>query len=338
MSSKLTELTESSPSAPPPSVHCDPGILSQLASSGHFDPGQTYDGYKENFNPTSSKCHFCFVGKKPSQRPGSAASNVRRYLWSKKDGPLGKEFPVSEGPTPDATSGYSKLIGSRKRDVARWTNVGGSIPVGGRPSYSSSAVPISRINTEAEVVNNPVGHHSSTSPSQPPAKIFQSHLIPSTPRKFQPTLSAIPTSLPHSLPSSSHTRPSINPAVIPSAVQQSRASPIVTSHKLQPEANSSRRREEISPLLFPAAQVFQQSNCWPIRVTREDPNTASENKDVVSRLLRQVDRDSRKVIMYANDGTIPGTASEDMAANLDWYEDELINVFQRAFDHMGKDN
>ncbi|MBW0573769.1 hypothetical protein O181_113484 [Austropuccinia psidii MF-1] len=136
MSSKLTELTESSPSALPPSVPCGSGILSWLASpwpmgsSGHFDPSQTYNGYKavevldpscteclakgkdffQHLNLRSSKCHFCFVGKKP-------------------------------GPCP----------GSRKRDVARWTNVGGAIPVGVRPIYSSSAVPISRINVEGVV-------------------------------------------------------------------------------------------------------------------------------------------------------------------------------------------
>ncbi|MBW0584350.1 hypothetical protein O181_124065 [Austropuccinia psidii MF-1] len=51
MSSKLTELTESSPSAPPPSVLRGSGVFSQLsspsmASSGHFYPSQTYDGYK----------------------------------------------------------------------------------------------------------------------------------------------------------------------------------------------------------------------------------------------------------------------------------------------------
>ncbi|MBW0485622.1 hypothetical protein O181_025337 [Austropuccinia psidii MF-1] len=40
---------------------------------------------------------------------------------------------------------------SRKRDVARWTTVGGPIPVGGRPIYSSSEVPISRIKTEGIV-------------------------------------------------------------------------------------------------------------------------------------------------------------------------------------------
>ncbi|MBW0503532.1 hypothetical protein O181_043247 [Austropuccinia psidii MF-1] len=180
------------------------------------------------------------------------ASNFRRYLWSKKDGPFEKEFPVYKGPTPDSTSGYSNLTGSRQRNVARWTNVGGGIPVGGRPIYYSSEVPISRINTEGalkrirrisdsppdpdaescdeldgeevEVVNNPVGHQSNTSPSQPPAKRFQSYLIHSTPKNFQPTLPTIPTS-----PSSAHTRPSMNPAVRPSPIQKSRASPIVAS-------------------------------------------------------------------------------------------------------------
>ncbi|MBW0485079.1 hypothetical protein O181_024794 [Austropuccinia psidii MF-1] len=133
MSSKLTKLTDYSPSAIPPSVFCGSGIVSWLASpwsmasSGHFDPGKTYYGYKavealdpacneylakgkdcfQHFNPKSSKFRFCFVGKKPCFCPGSAASNVRRYLWSKKDGPFGKEFPISEGPTLDGTSGYS---------------------------------------------------------------------------------------------------------------------------------------------------------------------------------------------------------------------------------------
>ncbi|MBW0488191.1 hypothetical protein O181_027906 [Austropuccinia psidii MF-1] len=75
------------------------------------------------------------------------------------------------------------------------------MPVGGRPIYSSSEVPISRINTEGvvkwirqisnsppdpdaegsdeldgeevEMVHNSAGHQSSTSPSQPPSKRFQ---------------------------------------------------------------------------------------------------------------------------------------------------------------------
>ncbi|MBW0547997.1 hypothetical protein O181_087712 [Austropuccinia psidii MF-1] len=101
MSSKLTELTEYSPS-----VLCGSGVLSLLAStwsvasSGHFDPAQTYDGYKavEVLDPACTK-----------------------------------------------------LTGSRQRDVAKWTNVGGPIPAGGRPIYSSLEVPISRINTEVVV-------------------------------------------------------------------------------------------------------------------------------------------------------------------------------------------
>ncbi|MBW0564766.1 hypothetical protein O181_104481 [Austropuccinia psidii MF-1] len=133
-----------------------------MASSGHFDPTQTYDGYKEvevldpacteclakgkdcfeHYNPRSSKCHYCFIGNKPCHCTGKQASNIRRYLWSKKDGSFGKEFPVSEVPTPDCTSGYSDCRG---------TNVGGPIPVGGRPIYSSSEVAISRINAEGMV-------------------------------------------------------------------------------------------------------------------------------------------------------------------------------------------
>ncbi|MBW0540568.1 hypothetical protein O181_080283 [Austropuccinia psidii MF-1] len=310
MSSKLTELTDSSPPVPQPSVLCGSGILRRLASSGHFDSGQTCDGYKavEVLDPPCTE--FLAKGKKPSCCPGTAASNIRRYLWSKEDRPFGKEFPVSEGQTPNATSGYSDLSGSRKRDVARWTNVGGSIPGGDRPISSSSAVPFFRINTEG-VVKRIRG--ISNSPPDRDAKGSDE------------------------LDGSSHTRPAINPAVRPSPIQQCRDSPIDTSHKLQLEASSSRRREELSPLLFPAAQVFQQRDCWPIQVTREHPNMASENQDAVAR-FRQVDRNSREVIIYANDRTIPDTAPEEMAEIFSWYEDELINDLQRTLNHMGRDN
>ncbi|MBW0491758.1 hypothetical protein O181_031473 [Austropuccinia psidii MF-1] len=173
--------------------------------------------------------------------------------------------------------------------MARWTNVGGSIPAGGRPIYSSSEVPIFRINTEGivkqmrqipvfppdpdaegsdeldgeevEVVPNSSGHPSNTSPS----KNFQSEIIPSTPRDLQPTLPTIPTSIPPASPHSSHTRPALNPEVRPSNIQHPRNSPIVTPQQLQPFASTSRRREELSPLPFPAAQVFQCRDQWPIR-------------------------------------------------------------------------
>ncbi|MBW0470144.1 hypothetical protein O181_009859 [Austropuccinia psidii MF-1] len=227
MSSKLTELTESSPSAPPPSVLCGSGVFSRLsspsmASSGHFDPSQTYDGYRavevldpacseclakgkdrfQHYNSQSSKCHYCFIGKKPCCHTGALSSNLRGFLWSRKDGPYGKEFSVSEAPTPDGTSGFSQLTGSRQRDVARWTNVGGQIPVSGRPIYSSSEVPIPRINNEGvlkrirriadspadpdaegsdeldgeevEVVPHSVGHPSSNSSAQTLANRLQS--------------------------------------------------------------------------------------------------------------------------------------------------------------------
>ncbi|MBW0497980.1 hypothetical protein O181_037695 [Austropuccinia psidii MF-1] len=253
-----------------------------MASSGHFDPAQTYDGYKEV--------------EKPCRHTGLLASNVRRYSWSKKDGPFGKEFQVSEGSTPDGISGYSNLTGSRHRNVARWTNAGGPIPVGGEKIYSSSEFPISRINTagvvkqirhiadsppdpdaegsdeldgeEVEVVHNYSGQKYSNEPSHPPSKRSQSQIIPRNPRYFQPILSTIPDTLPPDSPNSSTTRPALVPAVRPL--------PIVTSQQLKTVASSS-RREELSPFPFPAAQVFQKKDLWPIQATREDPNTSSEN-------------------------------------------------------------
>ncbi|MBW0467567.1 hypothetical protein O181_007282 [Austropuccinia psidii MF-1] len=334
MSSKLTELTESSPSVPPPSVLLGSGILSQfsslsMASSGHFNPTQIYDGYKE----------------KPFHQTGKQASNFRRYFWSKKDGPFGKEFLVSEPLNLDVTSGYSALTGSRQRYVVRWANVGGPIPVGVRPIYSSSEVPISRIIIEGIVkrIRQIADSHliqmlKVVISWMPPAKRLQSKVIPSSPRNFQPTLATIATSIPPASPHSSHTMSALNPAVRPSPVQQSRSLPIVNSQQLQPVASTSRRREELPLLLFPAAQVFQPRDQWPIRVTREHPNMASDNQDAVARLFRRVDMNSREVIMYAYDRTIPGTASEEMAGKSSWYEFELINDFQKHFDYLGRDN
>ncbi|MBW0571061.1 hypothetical protein O181_110776 [Austropuccinia psidii MF-1] len=187
-----------------------------------------------------------------------------------------------------------------QRDVARWTNDGGPILVGGRPIYSSSEVPIFRIKTEGivkrirlvsnsppdpdaegsdqwddeevEVVPKSAGHPSNNSPSQPSAKRFQSQVIPSTPRTFQPTLAIIPTSIPPASPHSSNTRPSLNPEVRPSPIQKSRNSPIVSSQQLQRVASTSRISEKLSPFQLPAAQVFQHRDQWPIHVTKEDPN------------------------------------------------------------------
>ncbi|MBW0512029.1 hypothetical protein O181_051744 [Austropuccinia psidii MF-1] len=112
---------------------------------------------------------------------------------------------------------------------------------------------------EVEVVNNSVGHQSSASPSQPPAKRFQSCLVPSTPRNVQPNLATIPTSLPPAPPTFSHTRPAMIPEVRPSPVQKSRTSRKVTSQQLQPESSSSERIEELSPLRFPAPRYFRKA-------------------------------------------------------------------------------
>ncbi|MBW0480221.1 hypothetical protein O181_019936 [Austropuccinia psidii MF-1] len=87
---------------------------------------------------------------------------------------------------------------------------------------------------------------------------------PRIPRTFQPTLATIPTSIPPASPQSSHTRPALNAAQRPSPIQQPRNSPIVTSQQLQPVASTSRRREELSHFPFPATQVFQHRDQWPI--------------------------------------------------------------------------
>ncbi|MBW0557174.1 hypothetical protein O181_096889 [Austropuccinia psidii MF-1] len=276
MISKLTELTESSPSALPPSVLCGSGVFSQfsspsMASSGRFYPSQTYDGYRavEILDPACTKC----LGK------GGIYGVERMGLLGKNSQSL-RHLLMME------------LQEFFNRDVARWTSVGWPISVGGRPIYSSSQVPISRINTEGvvkrirrisdsptdpdaessdeldgeEVVVVPhlVGHPSSNSSAQPLPKRFQSQVIPITARTFQPVLASLPTAIPPSSPSTSHSRPALNPEVRPSPSQQPRNSPITTSQQLQPVACSSRRRDGLSPLPFPAAKVFQRRDCWPI--------------------------------------------------------------------------
>ncbi|MBW0567089.1 hypothetical protein O181_106804 [Austropuccinia psidii MF-1] len=162
---------------------------------------------------------------------------------------------------------------------------------------------------EVEVLLNSIGHQSSTSPSQPSSKIFQSQVIPSTPRNFQPVLSIIPSSIPPPSPNPSTSRPAMVSPVRPSPIPKPRNSPMVTSQQLQPVASCSRRKEEHLPFAFPATQVFQKRECWPTQVTREDLNMAKEGQDSVARLFRRVERNSRKVTTYANDRMIAGTAS-----------------------------
>ncbi|MBW0494039.1 hypothetical protein O181_033754 [Austropuccinia psidii MF-1] len=221
-----------------------------------------------------------------SSNNGAPLSNARWYLWSEKDGPFGNKRPFSKAPTPNGTLGHSSLTGSRQRDVASWTNVEGPIPTAGRKPYFSSEVPISRINSqgvvkrlrriadsptnpnaagsdqldgeELEVVQPSIGHQYSTSPSQPASKRFQSDIIPSTPRKVRPVLSTIPSSIPPASLNPSTARPSLDLPWSKSAIPHSRNSPKVIYQKLQPVASSIRRREERSPLPFPAGKVFQR--------------------------------------------------------------------------------
>ncbi|MBW0473369.1 hypothetical protein O181_013084 [Austropuccinia psidii MF-1] len=95
-----------------------------MASSGHFDPTQIYDSYKavEVLDPACTEC-------------------------------LPREKIVLNITIPDLHNSTTALMGRSHAAILgsklqMQTNVGGPIPVGCRPIYSSSEVPISRINTE----------------------------------------------------------------------------------------------------------------------------------------------------------------------------------------------
>ncbi|MBW0474951.1 hypothetical protein O181_014666 [Austropuccinia psidii MF-1] len=187
----------------------------------------------------------------------------------------------------------------------------------GRPIYSSSEVPICRINNqgvvkririldsptnpdaegsaeldgeEVEVVNKLIGHLSSTFPTKPPAKKLHSKVILSIPRNFQPVLPTVPSSIPPPSPNPSTYRAALASQIRPSPIPQPRPSPVLTSQKLKPVDIISRRREEWSPFPFPDAQVFQTRNHWTIRITREDPNVVNEGQYSVARPFRRFNR------------------------------------------------
>ncbi|MBW0527833.1 hypothetical protein O181_067548 [Austropuccinia psidii MF-1] len=110
-----------------------------------------------------------------------------------------------------------------------------------------------------------------------------------------------------------------------SPIKKPRPSPVLTSQQLKPVARTRRRREDWLPLPFPASQVLQNRNNWPIRLTRKDPAVVNEGQYSVAMLFRRVDRNSREVIVYDNDKMISGTSSEEMPQKFLWYEDKLIS-------------
>ncbi|MBW0483313.1 hypothetical protein O181_023028 [Austropuccinia psidii MF-1] len=272
-----------------------------MASSGHY-PTQTYDGYKavEVLDPACTE--YLARGRIFLNITFPDLQNATTSLLGRSHvAILGSKLQTSGGICGVGKVGLLEkssqflrplllmvLQGILLREVARWTNVGGPIPVSGRPIYSSSEVPISRINTEGivkqirqiansppnsdaegsdeldgeevELVPNSAGNPVNSSPSHPPAKRIQSHIIHNTPRNFQPTIATIPPASPNP----SHTRLALETAVRPYPFPQPINSPMVTSQQPQPVASTSRRREECTPLPFPAAQVFQSRDKWPI--------------------------------------------------------------------------
>ncbi|MBW0491500.1 hypothetical protein O181_031215 [Austropuccinia psidii MF-1] len=146
---------------------------------------------------------------------------------------------------------------SRKRDVARWINVGEPLCIGNRPIQSSSGVSISSINNkgvvkrirrifdsptnpdsegndelddvEVEVLKQSIDHLSSALPTQPSSKRFYSQVITSTPRNFQLLLSTNTSSIPPPSPNTTTSRPSLASKMCPSPIPQPRPSPVLTS-------------------------------------------------------------------------------------------------------------
>ncbi|MBW0577792.1 hypothetical protein O181_117507 [Austropuccinia psidii MF-1] len=196
------------------------------------------------------------------------------------------------------------------------------------PIYSSSVVPISKIDNqgvvkiirisdsptdpyaeiiekfyfeEAEVVNPFSDPLSSTSTTQPPAKKFHSQVIPSTPRKFQPFLSNVPCSIPPPSPNSLNARPAISSAVRQSPIPQPSQSPFLNFQQLQHLTSTSRRREYQSPFPVTVYQVLQGRENFPSGIP---PSVVNEVQDTVAMSLRRVDRNSMEVIMYANNRMI----------------------------------
>ncbi|MBW0558854.1 hypothetical protein O181_098569 [Austropuccinia psidii MF-1] len=241
MNSKLTELTESSPSR-----HQYPTFVVLEFSVDSLHPPwllldililQTYDSYKavehaitvslERGHVAVPGCQLLMsgdiygVGKMGLL--GRSSQLLRHLLLMELQG-----IPIVSNLDTFIKIGTDILdvvTSSRKRDVARWTNVGGQIPVGGRPIYSSSEVPIFRINTEGVVKRIRRIADSPTDPDDeelPLAKRFQSQAIPSTPRNFQPVLASNPTSLSPASPGPSYARPALNQAVRLSPNQQPR--------------------------------------------------------------------------------------------------------------------
>ncbi|MBW0482176.1 hypothetical protein O181_021891 [Austropuccinia psidii MF-1] len=185
-----------------------------MASSGHFDPSQIYDGYKEEeaLDPSCTEC---------LKRGGNVSNIIIPALQSAIIALLGRSlvniqglhFPISEVPISRINNqGVVKRI-RRIANSPTDPDAEGSDELDGE---------------EDEVVLNSVGHKSSISPSQTFSKIFQIQVIISTPRNFQQVLSTIPSSILPPSPNPSTSRPAMVSPVRPSPIAQPRHFPMVT--------------------------------------------------------------------------------------------------------------
>ncbi|MBW0475000.1 hypothetical protein O181_014715 [Austropuccinia psidii MF-1] len=85
---------------------------------------------------------------------------------------------------------------------------------------------------EVTVVGHKIGQLQSSSPSHPPPRTFQSQIIPSAPRNFQPILATVPSSF-HQPPPNPSTARSL------ALASQMRPSPIPPPTIFQPMASTS---------------------------------------------------------------------------------------------------
>ncbi|MBW0569048.1 hypothetical protein O181_108763 [Austropuccinia psidii MF-1] len=189
MSSRLTSISDSTASDPPPSVLYGPGIFDKLrelseesmAPTEIYDINKAYDGFKsvrvieppcvncqkkgfpcvDSATARSTRCQFCNLGKRNCSQANHKFPDDPRRLWSsiKKGGRFGLEAPVDEPPISDATSGHSNWTGSRMRGVQRWNHTtsswastGGPIHPQGNPIGVAPEVPILVTRKDGRVV------------------------------------------------------------------------------------------------------------------------------------------------------------------------------------------
>ncbi|MBW0547397.1 hypothetical protein O181_087112 [Austropuccinia psidii MF-1] len=85
-----------------------------------------------------------------------------------------------------------------------------------------------------ELLNEYTGKFTKSSPTQLPVKNLKRKIIPSTPRKIQPFIPSIPSSIPSPSQNPSTATPSLASPISPPPIPHPRTSPMIAYQKLQP--------------------------------------------------------------------------------------------------------